>query len=380
MSRFLLACCTVGILTLLPVRPAVAHPGHDRDSNEHTHPIVIAQNQSAPTTTPAKSSPGVSGEGELKFKLLYKGDHLPAEAVAVLTKAHGGFAYDKRPGKGEVYFGLPGAGIIKISSDLSSTSLLPTAPEMKDTNLHNAGIWYGDDGASYLIFPGNDVARVFTTTLDGALVNTLDAPAADYKFDSPTVNTYFSSGGKFVPTDVVELGGMYYITTGYSNLDFVLTAKVGAAQPLTVAWNSFAFGGKGKGPGEFGTGHGITVTPDNALISVADRPNSEIDLFTPDGKYQSTVSLPAGSLPCDTFYSEGYVTVGCLEGPDKAKGAPIYLLKDDKIVSTVMPKEDLGLENFAHIHNAIMIKVKGKLYIIAQAWNPGDFAVLEQVK
>ena len=43
-----------------------------------------------------------------------------------------------------------------------------------------------------------------------------------------------------------------------------------------------------------------------------------------------------------------------------------------------MPKEDLGLENFQHIHNAVLHEVKGKLYIIAQAWNPGDFAILEQ--
>jgi len=54
-------------------------------------------------------------------------------------------------------------------------------------------------------------------------------------------------------------------------------------------------------------------------------------------------------------------------------------LKDDKVVSTIMPKEDLGLANFQHIHNAVLVERKGKLFIIAQAWNPGDFAILEQV-
>ena len=49
------------------------------------------------------------------------------------------------------------------------------------------------------------------------------------------------------------------------------------------------------------------------------------------------------------------------------------------MVSTIMPKEDLGLENFKHIHNAVLHKVKEKFYIIVQAWNPGDFAILEQV-
>jgi hypothetical protein len=45
-----------------------------------------------------------------------------------------------------------------------------------------------------------------------------------------------------------------------------------------------------------------------------------------------------------------------------------------------MPKEELGLSNFQHIHNAVIKKQGGKLFIIAQAWNPGDFAILEQVK
>ena len=59
-----------------------------------------------------------SGQGDYKFKVVYKGSHLPQEAQAVLEKAHGGFAIDRRDGKGEVYFALPGAGIIQISSDL----------------------------------------------------------------------------------------------------------------------------------------------------------------------------------------------------------------------------------------------------------------------
>ena len=61
------------------------------------------------------------------------------------------------------------------------------------------------------------------------------------------------------------------------------------------------------------------------------------------------------------------------------KGAPIYVLKNGAVVSTVMPKAELGLEKFQHIHNAVIREVNGVLYIIAQAWNPGDFAVLRQV-
>ncbi len=34
---------------------------------------------------------------------------------------------------------------------------------------------------------------------------------------------------------------------------------------------------------------------------------------------------------------------------------------------------------FKHVHNAVLRQWNGRLYVIAQAWNPGDFAVLEQV-
>ena len=33
----------------------------------------------------------------------------------------------------------------------------------------------------------------------------------------------------------------------------------------------------------------------------------------------------------------------------------------------------LGLANFKHIHNAVMREYGNKFYVIAQAWNPGDF-------
>ena len=71
--------------------------------------------------------------------------------------------------------------------------------------------------------------------------------------------------------------------------------------------------------------------------------------------------------------------VGCLHGPDRSKGAPIYLLDNGRVVSTVMMKEELGLEKFQHIHNAVLRKIGERYYIIVQAWNPGDFAILEQV-
>lgn len=322
----------------------------------------------------------VSGDGKYKFRVLFNSSHLPAEAQKVLKAAHGGFAIDSRKGKGDIYFALPGAGIIRISSDLKTTTLLPTDPSMRDTNMHNALFWKAKDGTPLLSFPGNSVGKIFTTAMDGKLLGTLNAPAPKTDMGNPTANEYFAGGGAFVPTDVEQLDGLFYIPTGYSKLDYVLTAKVNSTSPFAATWNPLAFGGRGTGPGQLGTGHGVTIPPGTTRIDVADRPNSEIDRYSRTGEYLSTLSLPKGSFPCDIQYLDKFAVVGALHGPDRSKGAPIYLLENDKVVSTIMPKEDLGLSNFQHIHNAVIKKQGGKLYIIAQAWNPGDFAILEQVK
>ena len=334
-------------------------------------PSKAAQSESA--------AGAVSGQGKMKFRVLYTSDHLPQEAQSALKGAHGGFAVDLRPGKGETYFSLKGAGIIQISADMKSTKMVPTAPEMKGTNLHNTTIWFAQDGSPFLVFPGNESNRVFTTKLDGQLVHSLTPPDGSADLGSPTANDYFLGRGSFIPTDVEQLDGLYYVATGYSNLDYVLTAKILSTSPFKAVWHDLAFGGKGTGPGQFGTGHGITVPPGTKRIDVADRPNAEIDRFTRHGQYLSTLKTPLGSLPCDIYYLGKYAVVGALDGSDRSKGAPVYILENDKLISTIMIKEDLGLKNFLHIHNAVLREVNNKLYVIAQAWNPGDFAILEQV-
>lgn len=355
---------------------AFAHPGHE-DAEAHNEPAP-AQTLTIRLAKADDANAGTTGQGDLVFRLLYHSSHLPAEAQAVLVNAHGGFAVDRREGKGEIYFALPGAGLIQISRDLTSTRMIPTADEAKNVTLHNTTIWYGKSGAPYLILPSPDGQKVFTTTLSGQLLNTLSAPTADERFEAAAVNEYFAGGERLIPTDAEYLNGLYYITTGYSKLDYVLTAKVESESPFKASWGTLAFGGKGDEPGQFGTGHGITVVPGGKSIAVADRPNSEVEIFSPEGKLEGALTLPKGSFPCDVDYVESYKVVGCLHGPDREKGAPIYIVKGNDVVSTLMIKEDLGLETFQHIHNAVMVKRNGKLYVVAQAWNPGDFAILEQ--
>jgi len=128
----------------------------------------------------AKDNTAVSGQGKMKFKVLYKSDHLPPEAQKVLRGAHGGFSVDLEKGKGETYFALKGAGIIQISADLKSTRMVDTPEEVRSTNLHNTTIWHAPDGKAHLLFPGNEANKVFVTGLDGKLdfVRAYDVDAA----------------------------------------------------------------------------------------------------------------------------------------------------------------------------------------------------------
>jgi hypothetical protein len=367
---------TVGSAVLVEILSlAISLRAHDA----HLY-VRVPQPAAQAEAAPPHPVPGITGQGKMRFRLLYTSSSLPEEARKVLVKAHGGFAVDRRAGRGETYFALPGAGILEISADLKSIRLLPTAEPMKDVNLHDTTIWYDPkNGDPYLVFPANDAGKVFTTTLDGKLVNTLDKPSGDEDFEYPEIGDYFRGGGNFAPTDVEYLDGLYYVTTGYSNLDFVLTAKIISTRPFDSAWNALAFGGKGDAPDQFRTAHGITVIPGTKEFDISDRPHSEIKRFSRYGHYLGTLKMPAGALPCDIDFLAPYAIVAALDGPDPNKGAPIYVLEAGKLISTIMPKEDLGLENFKHNHNAVLRKVGEKYYIIAQAWNPGDFAILEQL-
>ncbi len=366
-------------IVVLSTGIASAHPGHveslESGSSAADSGLVVALQEAG-----GADSSRTTGQGDLKFRVLHTSSALPSGAMKGLNTAHGGFAVDRRKGRGEVYFALPKVGIIRISADLSKIDLLATDDSMVQTNMHNTTVWYGKRNKAYLTFPGNDSNKVYTTTIQGDLLHTLDAPTADTPFDENRVTKYFDDGGKFVPTDVEILDQRFYITTGYSALDYVLTADVNIKDGVSAEWTPFAFGGKGSREGQFGTGHGITIAPDGKTITVADRPNSEIENFTRKGEYLGKLDLPKGSLPCDIDYESGYTVVGCLDGPDKEKGAPIYIVKDGEVKSTIMIQDDLGLKRFKHIHNAVMVSHNDTFYVIAQAWNPGDFAILEQVK
>ena len=91
-------------------------------------------------------------------------------------------------------------------------------------------------------------------------------------------------------------------------------------------------------------------------------------------------------MPCDVDYVDDLAVVGCLKGAGGSTPAPIHLLKDGNLVATLKLQEDLGLEGWTHVHNAAIRLLTHpenlgipRVVIIASGWNPGRFAVLEQV-
>lgn len=377
MNTLALRAAAFGLSLMVTTTTVLAHPGHDDEAE--SNPELLAALQEADESGGSTDSDKTTGQGDLTFKVIYSTADLPEGTAPGINAAHGGFAVDRRPGKGEIYWALPNVGILRVSADLKTVDILPTDDAMKPTNMHNTTIWYEGD-AAFLTFPGNDSSKVYTTDIGGKLLNTLDGPTADMEFSERRVERYFDKPeNRFVPTDVEVVDEKFYVTTGYSSLDYVLTAEVDTSNGVGTKWNALAFGGKGSRPGMFGTGHGITLAP-NGTLTVADRPNAELESFTLGGGYLNTFTLPEGAFPCDIDYQSGYTIVGCLHGKDREKGAPIYLVKEGEVKSTLMIKHDLGLERFQHIHNAVMVERNGTFYVLAQAWNPGGFAILEQVK
>jgi hypothetical protein len=114
----------------------------------------------------------------------------------------------------------------------------------------------------------------------------------------------------------------------------------------------------------------------------ADRKNSRLESYTSTGRYVAGLAMPAGSLPCSVDYHDRFALVACLRGPGDSTPAPIYVFEDGNLISELNIGRDLGLDGFTHIHNAVFrvnLDADGseRVFVLAYAWNPGNFAVLE---
>lgn len=142
------------------------------------------------------------------------------------------------------------------------------------------GITIGPDDAVYCTDDLDHTVSKFTP--DGNLVWKLGTSGqpSDTGATSIDYRTITHAGPPFYfPTNVaLSPEGDLYIADGYGNARI---HKFSANGQLLFSW-----GEPGSGPGQFQVPHGIAVDRDGTVY-VADRENSRIQYFTPDGKFVS---------------------------------------------------------------------------------------------
>jgi DNA-binding beta-propeller fold protein YncE len=140
------------------------------------------------------------------------------------------------------------------------------------------GITIGPDDTVYCTDDLDHTVKKFTP--EGKLVGTLGKSGcpSDTGATSMDFRTICRAGPPFhYPTNLaLAADGSMYIADGYGN------ARVHRYSPDGRHLSSW--GGPGGAPGEFRLPHGIAVGPDGTVV-VADRENSRLQFFSPDGAF-----------------------------------------------------------------------------------------------
>ena len=317
------------------------------------------------------SSVKTSGQDPFAFALREDLYTLPATAQEHEVDLHGGFAVDARYGYGQIYYGMPGCGIMRIDADLRRQDIIGLPDDLTPLNFH--GTQLGEiDGNRRLFLPANNDELVVVLTLDGDV---------DFTLPRPELDEYRSEEVPYKPTDTVLMGDRLYVADGYG-ANYILSADVRTRQ-----WTGI-FGGKTEDPeedGRFATAHGINVNPTHNHLDIADRPHSRIQVHEEEGGFLSSHKLPSGAFLCGISYLDyedrWYAVIGCLRDPVEDRPAPIYIIDAEsyELLSIIRPKEDLGVDLAQHLHNVALHIHDGQVYLVCQAWNPGHYFVLQRV-
>lgn len=312
----------------------------------------------------------ITGHSPLAFS--YRDDlhQLPETTRDAEVNLHGGFAIDNRQSFGQIYYGMPGHGIVRVSRDMTRQELIRLPAQLEPLNFHSTTIGL-IDGKWRLILPANEDELVAVITLDGKL---------DYVLSRPEFEEYQSEAVPYKPTDTVLHGDELYIADGYG-ANYISSADAVSQQWLNI------FGGKTEDhfeDGKFKTAHGINLTHHHHHLVIADRYASRLQIHAFAGDFVASHRLPEGAWPCGIDFVEWdgrwLAVVGCLYGPDRERPAPIYILDGTtfEVLSTLRPKEALNIALAERLHNVVWHIHNDNLFLICQSWNPGYYFVLER--
>ncbi|MEO0529762.1 MAG: hypothetical protein AAF266_04200 [Planctomycetota bacterium] len=346
-----IAYLALAAFTCLGLTSATAHEGHD-----HGEPAAVS---TASTTAPDPNA--TTGSGDFVFRYRADLSELPAGIAKGIKPAHGGFA--KTP-SGEIYFGLEGTGLIRLSADLKDKTLVSAEGDLVGGGLHNTT--YLDRDGGQLVLPDNNRGQVLIVGLDGSKVMTLGMP------EGIEPNQYH-------PTDAdLASNGLLYVCNGYSANKLVVTADLDEQDYADLRFGGWAE--KRQTEARFSTNHGVTFDPTDDTLVIADREHQWAQRLSLDGEFVEGYQTLGNVCDIDfvEFDGERLMIAGCLRGPDNTAGV-VQVMRDGEVVSTLSPKSDLGLDQFEHIHNAIGVVVDEKLFVLCYGWNPGCYAVLEHV-
>ena len=171
--------------------------------------------------------------GQAPFAFAHRADlsHLPDAAREYEVHLHGGFAVDARDGFGQIYYGMPGCGLMRIEADLSRQEILKLPDELQPLNFHSTKLGQFD-GQWRLFMPANSAEQVVVLSLEGKV---------EFVLPRPVFEEYQDRTVPYAPTDTVLVGKQLFIADGYGS-NYISSADV-----TTQQWTGI-FGGRTEDP------------------------------------------------------------------------------------------------------------------------------------
>lgn len=237
------------------------------------------------------------------------------------------------------------------------------------------GLTIGPDDSVYCTDDLGHVVHKFTP--EGRLLMTLGTKSvpSDTGATSLDFRTIRQSGPPFhYPTNLaIAPNGELYVSDGYGN---ARVHKFSADGRLLFSW-----GEPGTGPGQFNIPHGIAVDRQETVY-VADRENSRIQLFAPDGRYLSEwtdVARPtqvfidrAGSVYVSELGYRAGMWPGISPPSSDATGGRVSVFNERGTITARWGggENPCAPGDFFAPHD-ICLDSRGKIYVAEVTWSAG---------